>query len=140
MKTMKVICVIFLIIGLVVLGAGLSHSAYVVNTYNQVGLGQILGTQLIETLFWNTFEPYLIGSIIMFIIGGIGIIAVESESTPNIKTSSTYENTVKVAPPTLEINQQKTVVSSKSTILCGSCNAINDIDAVFCKKCGTQFR
>jgi len=77
----------------------------------------------------------------MFIIGGVGFIASGSGNTPNVETPSpTHQNTVEVLPPTLEINRQNTVASSKSTILCGSCNAVNDIDAVFCKKCGKQFR
>lgn len=118
MKTWTAIGAIFSCIGVVLLIAGLARGFAIVNTLDQTGLSQYLG-QLEGALFWSAFEPFLIGSIIMFIIGGVGFYAGGSAST-------------------IEMNEPNTAVSSESKILCGSCRAINDIDAVYCKKCGKQ--
>ncbi len=38
-----------------------------------------------------------------------------------------------------EPEKEVSLHSSKSVILCGSCGTSNDLDAVFCKKCGKRF-
>lgn len=152
MKTWTAIGAIFSIIGVVILIAGLAHGLAVVNALNQTGLGQYVGSQLEGTLFWSAFESYLIGSIILFVIGGVGFYAGGSASKINVEAPSstitstvetppqTKTNNVEMFPQTFELNEPSTAVSGKSKILCGNCGAINDMDAVYCKKCGKQLR
>ena len=115
---------IFLCIGTVILIAGFAVNP-VLN-----GLAQTGGGQLAATVFWMSFEPFLIGSIIMFIIGGVAFYVGERAITVNVEKP----------PQTFKINEPNTAVSGKSKILCGSCQGVNDIDAVYCKKCGKQLR
>jgi len=133
MKTWTAIGAIFSFIGVVLLIAGFAVNP-VLNA-----LPYISGGQLDASLFWSAFAPFLIGSIIMFIMGGVAFYAGGSASTINVETPSpTITSSVEIRPPTFEMKEPNTAVSSKSKILCGSCGAINDIDAFYCKKCGKQ--
>ena len=72
----------------------------------------------------------MIGAIVFFIIGGVGLIAGGSSNKTNIETTT----------PNVSFEMNSPNVSGKSTIVCGSCGTPNDIDAIYCKKCGQTFR
>jgi len=150
MKTWTAIGAIFSGIGVVVLIAGLANGLSAINTLNQTGLSQYVGSQIEGTLFWSAFEQFMIVSIIMFVIGGVAFYGGGSKRKINVNTTSVTNNVdtpspaiankVEMLPPTFEVTELNKAVSNKSKILCGPCGAINEIDAVYCKKCGKQFQ
>jgi hypothetical protein len=99
MKAWTAIGAIFVLIGTVLLIAGFAHASEVISTYNQIGLGQFLGSQVESTLFWSAFEPYLIGSVITLIVGGVGFYAGGSSSQTKIENTSYSTTTYSMPPP-----------------------------------------
>ena len=118
---------IFLLIGFILLVVGLVQGANAMNAMSQL-YGQFLGdytNELRSTIFWSVAGNYIIGSLVCFAIGGIGLIAG--------RTKAVDGGTVTLPPPT-------PMMANTSKIQCGSCGSMNDIDAVFCKKCGNNLR
>lgn len=79
--------------------------------------------QLNNAAFMAAASPYLIGSAVMFVIGIIGMLvgSAKDEDTPISK-------------------EPLRVSSGVSQIRCGKCGTLNDLDAIYCKKCGSQLR
>lgn len=140
MKTWSAIGAIFTFIGVIVLIFGVVKIAEIQNIYNQMGVGSFLGSSYVNTLIWTAFEPYMIGAIVFFIIGGVGFIAGSSQKTNNNAIELTNQSaSTTPTNASFSINAPNKSVSGKSTIICGSCGTVNDLDAIFCKKCGTNF-
>jgi uncharacterized membrane protein len=117
------------LIGIVLLIMGIVKGLMAANSELSQLLGQLLGSQVESKIFWSAFEPFLIGSIILFIIGGVGLMA--GSSANNISLATPSPNLATIDPNT---------ISSNSKIICGACGVINEIDALYCKKCGKQLR
>jgi hypothetical protein len=115
--------IIFLLIGSVLLVTGVAQGLSAMNTINPLDqfLGSDYTSQLKGTLFVNAAGSYIAGSFICFVVGSFGLYMGNSKQDQIAATTIQYQP-----------NQQETTVSK---ILCGSCWATNDIDAVFCKKC-----
>jgi len=100
-----------------------------VNAMNAISqFGQYLGdyaNQLKIQLFWNVAGSYIIGSLVCFVAGGFGLVAGRTQT---------------VGGETATLSQPTPMVVNTSQIKCGSCGTMNDIDAVFCKKCGNNLR
>jgi hypothetical protein len=66
-----------------------------------------------------------------------GELSVSSQESP----STVADTPVSPAPTTPEsATVEKQEMPAKSTIVCGVCGTINDLDATFCKKCGNRFK
>jgi len=139
MKTWSVIGAIFAIVGAIILIFGVAKIVEIYNIYNQYGVSQFFGSSFQNTVIWTAFEPYLIGAIVFFVIGGIGFFAGSGQKTNN--DAKELDNQVGFPEPNVysQVNFSNSSISYKSTIICGSCGTLNDLDAVFCKKCGNNF-
>ena len=118
---------IFLIIGFILLMVGLFQGVNAMNTISQL-YGQYLGdyaNELRSTIFWSVAGNYIIGSLMCFVVGGVGLVAGRTKT---------------VGGETVTLSQPTPMVANTSQIKCGSCGTMNDIDAVFCKKCGNNLR
>ncbi len=125
MNNWKAVGCIFLVFGLLCFVVGLIAGNAAANANPYIAS---IDPSASQALFMNAFEPYAIISLFMFAIGAVGLYAGRTSQV------------VSTTDPTFEMNTPNTAVSNKSTILCGSCRTVNDIDAVYCKKCGKQFR
>ena len=127
MNSWSAVGAIFLIIGFILLMVGFVQGVNAINAMNQL-YGQILGeyaNQLRGTVFWNSAGSYIVGSLVCFVIGGVGLYAGKTQT---------------VAGETATLSRPTPMVTNVSQIQCGSCGTMNDIDAVFCKKCGNHLR
>jgi len=117
---------IFLGIGIILFIIGLFQGAAAVNAVQQL-YGSFLGdyaNQLAGTVFWSAAQVYIVSSLVCFAVGGVGFIAGRNQTAG--------EEIISLSHPT-------SMAVNVSQIQCGSCGTMNDIDAVFCKKCGNQF-
>jgi ribosomal protein L40E len=106
---------------------GIVQGTNAMNTVNQL-YGQFLGdyaNQLKGTLFWNAAQVYIVSSLVCFAVGGVGVIAGRNQTAGGEIITLSH-------PPSM--------VTNVSQIQCGSCGTMNDLDAIYCKKCGSQFK
>jgi hypothetical protein len=112
-------------IAFVLLFAGIGLGFAAMSAINPLsGLFGSSGDQLKNAAFMAAATPYFVGSAIMFVIGIVGMVvgsAKDEEDTPISKEP------LRVGP-------------GVSQIRCGKCGTLNDLDAVYCKKCGSQLR
>jgi len=138
MRVWTAIGIIFTFIGFIILVLGISQIVLVYNTYNQLGgMGQYLGS-VMGTVVWAAFGPYFVSALAFFVIGGVGFIAGRG-SKADVTVSVMNETKMPASNFSYETKHPCTF-QSKSTISCGNCGTINDIDAVYCKKCALKFR
>ena len=112
---------------MILLVVGVAQGVNAVNALNQT-LGQYLGEQVNQiagTIFWNASGSYIVVSLVCFTIGSVGLYL----------GRNTQERIGEVTFP----SSQTSKVNHASQIQCGSCGTMNDLDAVFCKKCGNKF-
>jgi hypothetical protein len=114
---------IFLIIGFILLVVGFAQGANAIKLTEQI-FGEY-ASQLRGTVFWNSAGSYIVASLVCFVIGGVGLYA---------------GSTKIVGGETATLSRPTPMVANVSQIRCGSCGTMNDIDAVFCKKCGNHLR
>ena len=144
MNTLKAVGYIFTTFGFLLLLAGFifgvnaytAVSSFLINSYGQYT------NSMIQTLFWASATPYFIGSVPMFIIGIVGFYAGRDMEKIVDKLPS-QKNPIRVelqSPSMNAMYRTNGAASGKSKIVCGSCGVTNDLDAVFCKKCGDQFQ
>ena len=143
MKAYTFIGAIFTALGLCVLIVGLIAIAEAYSLFSAFGVNH---SSYLTTALFTAFSPYLAVCIVFFVIGGIGFwagsskepdvtVAVRNETTPSYSMDAPSHINVSYGT-----DNSLSFSSNKSVILCGSCGASNDVDAVFCKKCGNRFR
>ncbi len=110
---------------LLLAGVGLGFSA--ISAIEQNPLSGYLGSygsQIKNQVFISASTPYFVGSGVMFVIGIAGMF-VGSAKTEQVSAVSKEP-----LPEAVGV----------SHITCGRCGTLNDLDAVYCKKCSQQFR
>ncbi|MGA2386828.1 MAG: zinc ribbon domain-containing protein [Candidatus Bathyarchaeia archaeon] len=133
MKAWTAIGAIFSLIGFVVLIVGVARIVQVESLYNQLGASQYLGS-LENTVIWSASESYIVGSIICFIIGGVGF-AAGSSANSNKPVSPAAPHPVNYwqpqpPPPPQQVGAVK---------YCSACGSPNPKENQFCGRCGKRF-
>jgi hypothetical protein len=144
MKAYTFIGAVFTVIGTAIFMVGLFLLVTAYQTYSSIGY--LFQSSILNSVLITAFLPYLVGSIVFLVIGGIGFwagkskepdvtVAVRNETTPSYTMESPeYVN------ENYGTDNSTNSIPNRSLILCGSCGASNDLDAVFCKICGNRFR
>jgi hypothetical protein len=140
MNGWQAIGAIFLCFAMILLIAGVANGLNTINALDQSMLGQYVSSQLKGTLFWRDSQLYLISSAITFVVGAISVYAGSISKVVADTPSQVDTVRIDLTPPTFTLNESNNVVLNKSKIVCGSCGTLNDIDAVYCKKCGGGLR
>jgi hypothetical protein len=123
-KSWTIAAIIFVLIGVLFLSIGLIKGN---DAMDIVGQGyDSLSAQLRSSLFWQASQYWLVASVVCFIVGGVGLYVVDPlGDIPDL-----------TQPPPQPVQNG----AGFSQIRCGACSTMNDIDAIFCKKCGLKFR
>jgi hypothetical protein len=85
--------------------------------------------------------PIIIGLTIAVIILCLGTaLFLKLKSKKSIVSRNTIPAPSNQKVQTQSVNEQKHTAFSKTEIKCGECGTMNDLDAIFCKKCANRFR
>jgi hypothetical protein len=89
----------------------------------------------------GNMTPIIIGLAIVVIVFILGIaLILYFKSKKQIVSRKTTPAPSNQPVQTMSVNEPKQTPVSKSEIKCGECGTINDLDAIFCKKCANRFR
>ena len=84
------------------------------------------------------FIVYFWWLILIILVLGLMFIILFPEKTRGIIRSVTEETPVQSTPKSLETVQPIQEEKEQKQKICSSCQSSNDVDAQFCKKCGTK--
>jgi ribosomal protein L40E len=113
MNAWKALGYVFTVFGIVFLTVAVIVALPVLSSINFLGQ---YSTEAFLSRFIAAILPYVIAASIMFVIAAGGFYAGRPRRTVYTRGRN------------------------YSRIRCGECGAMNDIDAVFCKRCGNHFR